>query len=122
FLIEPSHHDSGDRLPLEVWRRMVAEFAEAGVAWTENPGARDTLAALRATYEPLLNGLSHRLLLPLPGWMPEGKVVDHWARGHRGLIASRLVDGLTDRSAPKLVPAGRSGPLWRRLRRSLRED
>ncbi|MGI4945352.1 MAG: potassium channel family protein [Janthinobacterium lividum] len=122
FLIEPTRHDNEDRLPPEVWRRMMAEFAEAGVAWTENPGTRDTLAALRATYEPLLNGLSHRLLLPLPGWMPEGKVVDHWARGHRGLIASRLMDGLTDRSDPKLVPAGRGGPLWRRLRRSLRED
>ncbi|HEY0207011.1 MAG TPA: ion channel [Acetobacteraceae bacterium] len=122
FLIEPSRRDGSDRLPLEVWHRMVAEFAEAGLAWTDNPGARDTLTALRATYEPLLDGLSHRLLLPLPGWMPEGGVVDHWARGHRGLIASRLMDELTDRSNPKLVPAGRSGPLWRRLRQSLRED
>jgi len=56
---------------------MVAEFAEADLAWMEDPGARDILAALRATYEPLLDGLSRRLLLPLPGWMPAGKVVDH---------------------------------------------
>lgn len=46
---------------------MMAEFAEAGLTWTENPGARDTLAALRATYKPLLDGLSRRLLLPVPG-------------------------------------------------------
>ncbi len=122
FLIEPSRYDNKDRLPLEVWHRIMVEFAEAGVAWTDNPSTRDTLAALRATYEPLLDGLSRRLLLPLPGWMPEDRVVDHWARGHRGLIASRLIEGLTDRSDPKLVPAGRSGPLWRRLRQSLRED
>ena len=122
FRSEPSRHNSSDRLSPEAWDRMMAEFAEAGVAWTTDPGARDTLAALRATYEPLLDGLSRRLLLPLPGWMPEGKVVDHWARGHRGLIASRLMEGLSDRSASKLVPAARGGPLWRRLRRRLRDD
>jgi len=122
FRSEPSRYDGGDRLPPEVWERMVAEFAEAGLAWTEDPGARDTLAALRATYEPLLDGLSRKLLLSLPGWMPAGKVVDHWARGHRGLIASRLMEGLSDRSASRLVPATRGGPLWRRLRQRLRDD
>jgi len=122
FRSEPSRYDGNDRLPPEVWNRMMAEFAEAGLAWTEDPGARDTLAALRATYEPLLDGLSRRLLLSLPGWMPEGRVVDHWARGHRGLIASRLMEELSDRAAPRLVPATRGGPLWRRLRQRLRDD
>ncbi len=122
FQSEPSRYDGGDRLPPEVWDRMTAEFAEAGLAWTEDPGARDTLAALRATYEPLLDGLSRKLLLSLPGWMPEGEVVDHWARGHRGLIASRLMEGLSDRSAPKLAPAAKGRPLWRRLRQRLRAD
>ncbi len=122
FRSEPSRYDGSDRLPPEVWDRMVAEFAEAGLAWTEDPGARDTLAALRATYEPLLDGLSRRLLLSLPGWMPKGRVVDHWARGHRGLIASRLMEELSDRSAPRLVSAARGGPLWRRLKQRLRDD
>jgi len=122
FRSEPSRYDGGNRLPPEVWDRMVAEFAEAGLAWTEDPGARDTLAALRATYEPLLDGLSRKLLLSLPGWMPAGKVVDHWARGHRGLIASRLMEELSDRSAPRLVPATRGGPSWKRLRQRLRDD
>ncbi len=121
FRSEPSRYDGGDRLPPEVWDRMVAEFAEAGLAWTEDPGARDTLAALRATYEPLLDGLSRKLLLSLPGRMPAGKVVDHWARGHRGLIASRLMEELSDRSASRLVPATRGGPLWKRLRQRLRD-
>ena len=122
FRSAPSRYDGNDRLPPDVWDRMMAEFDEAGVAWTGDPGARDTLAALRATYEPLLDGLSRRLLLPMPGWMPQGEALDHWARGHRGLIAARLMQGLSDRSAAKLAPAAQGGPLWRRLRKRLRED
>ena len=121
FQSQPSR-DASDRLPSDIWDRMMTEFAEAGLMWTADPGARDTQAALRATYEPLLDGLSRRLLQPLPGWMPEDKVVDHWARGHRGLIASRLVESLSDRSAAKLDPAAKERRPWQRLRRRLRED
>jgi hypothetical protein len=62
-----------------VLRRGGAEL-EVGPA----PG--ETLAALRATYEPLLKGLSSYLLLPLPGWAADPAAGDHWERGPGGLI------------------------------------
>ncbi len=125
FGIEPSRYDGGDRLPTAVWDSLLAAFRENGLQWTEDAGARETLAALRATYEPLLDGLARKLLLPVPGWMPEGVVTDHWARGPRGLLASRLVAELSDRAAAKAaMPAHVQpvGPIWRRLRRRLSED
>lgn len=81
------------------------------------------LAALRATYEPLLDGLSQHLLLPLPGWLPDAEGSDQWARGHRGLIASRLVEELSARTGPA-VAEDDMGDLrpWRKLRRRLQAD
>ena len=125
FGVEPSRYDGQDRLPGETWDSLLAAFQEYGLEWTGDSGARETLAALRATYEPLLDGLARKLLLPVPGWMPVGVVTDHWARGPRGLIASRLMAELADRTVPKTAnqqgvrPAG---PLWRRLRRRLGDD
>ena len=125
FGVEPSRYDGGDRLPDAAWDSLLAAFQENGLEWTADPGARETLAALRATYEPLLDGLARKLLLPVPGWMPENVVTDHWARGPRGLIASRLMAELADRAAPR--SAGRrgvrpAGPLWRRLRQRLDDN
>ncbi|HEX3126636.1 MAG TPA: hypothetical protein VH394_04845, partial [Thermoanaerobaculia bacterium] len=60
---------------------------QAGVRWTPATNADEILAALRATYEPLLDGLAKALLLPLPGWIATEEA-DHWQRGHRGRIAS----------------------------------
>jgi hypothetical protein len=64
---------------------------------TSAANAEETLAALRATYEPLLDGLAMALLLPLPSWIASEEA-DHWQRGHRGLIASRLAEELSSRS------------------------
>lgn len=54
---------------------------------------------MRATYEPLLEGLAAYLLLPLPGWMAEDADRDHWERGPRGTLARRLVDELMQSGA-----------------------
>jgi hypothetical protein len=70
---------------------------QAGLRWTSAANAEETLAALRATYEPLLDGPAMALLVPLPGWIATEKA-DHWQRGHRGLIANRLVEELSRRS------------------------
>jgi hypothetical protein len=53
----------------------------------------------------LLDGLASALLLKLPPWIASEDAADHWQRGHRGLIASRLIEQLSDRSnvAPRLT-------------------
>jgi len=111
--IGPSRWDGNDRLPPEAFDQMLASFAEAGVEWAPDEDGAAVLAALRATYEPLLDGLSLRLLTPLPGWIPTDAATDHWERGHRGMLARRLVKELADPREEN--PAVRRG-LWRRLR------
>ncbi len=100
FDIRPSRYDGGDRLTHDDYLRMEAIFAEAGLNWNGGPHTEETLAALRATYEPLLDGLASALLLPLPTWIATDDAADHWQHGHRGLIASRLIEQLSDRTNP----------------------
>ncbi len=121
FQIEPSRFDGGDRLPTEAYARMEAAFAEAGLAWEGGADAQSTLLALRATYEPLIDGLARHLLLNLAGWVPDKDAADHSERGHRGLLARRLVEQLADRSLPAEASAAESHATpWRKLRRRLR--
>ena len=122
--VKPSPYSGGDRLPHEDYRRMEAAFAAAGIGWQGGDDAEEVLHALRATYEPLLDGLATRLLLPLPPWLPADDQIDHWEGGHRGLIASRLVAQLA-RPGPSPVLTGPSGGrdrLGRRLRQLLKPD
>ncbi len=118
FVIPPTPFDGGDRLGPEIYARLEAEFAEAELGWTGGEATRETLAALRATYEPLLEGLSRHLLLPLPGWIADRDAKDHWEHGHRGIITRRLLDELSDRNGSTPVVEG-SG--WRRLRTRLKD-
>ena len=59
----------------------------------DEPG--ETLAALRATYEPLLAGLGTFPLVPLPGWLPHDDVDDHWSSGHRGTLTRACIEDLS---------------------------
>jgi hypothetical protein len=128
FQVAPSHYAGSDRLSHDTYLRMEAALAEVGLDWAGGPEAEATLAALRATYEPLLDGLAAYLLIPVPGWVPESDAADHWERGHRGLIAARLVEQLADRGSagsPPVrapVPASDDVTLWRRVRARLRPD
>lgn len=118
FQIRPSRYEGADRLPPASYDRMVAALADAGVAWEGGADGPRVLLALRATYEPLLDGIARHLLLELPGWLPDEGSADHWQTGHRGTLARRLIEQLTDRTAP---PAGPAPPdLWRAVRRRLR--
>jgi hypothetical protein len=58
FRISPSRYDGGDRLPHAEYLRMEAIFSKAGLNWNGGAETEETLAALRATYEPLLDGLA----------------------------------------------------------------
>jgi hypothetical protein len=92
----PSRYEGRDRLDDGVYDRLTGMFAASGVGWGGPERARETLALLRATYEPLLDGLAaHLLLRPLPGWVPDKGATDHWERGHRGMIARTLVEELS---------------------------
>ncbi|MDQ2802573.1 MAG: potassium channel family protein [Pseudomonadota bacterium] len=124
FGLAPSRYTGGNRLPHAAYLRLEAAFAEAGLTWNGGPEAEAMLAALRATYEPLLDGLASHLLLPLHGWIPDAAAADHWQRGPRGLIARRLIEQLASRTGARrpLPDLTGEGALWRRLRRKLRAD
>ena len=58
FRVSPSRYAGGDRLPGDEYSRMVTILLEAGIRWNDSANVEETLAALRATYEPLLDGLA----------------------------------------------------------------
>ncbi len=120
FHIQPSRYDGGDRLDPAAFAWLLAVLEEAGVGWAGGPQGEETLAALRATYEPLLDGLSRYLLLPLPGWTAGEDDADHWERGPRGLIASRLIEQLSIRGGAS--QAEDDPARWRRLLSRFRAD
>ena len=114
FHVQPSRYDGGNRLDGAAYAKLMAVFEQSGVGWTGGPQAEETLAALRATYEPLLDGLCRYLLLPLPGWTAGEDDADHWERGPRGLIASHLIEQLSSRGGT--AQAGQFATArWRRL-------
>jgi hypothetical protein len=119
FRIRPSRYAGADRLTDAAYAQMEAAFAEAGLNWTAGDDAKAALHALRGTYEPLLDGLSKHLLLVLPEWMPQAGAADHWERGHRGMLARRLIQQLTDQAATAPGEARAGVPLWQNLRRRL---
>ncbi len=123
FGAAPSRYDGGDRLTRDGYLAMEASFAEAGLEWAGGPETEATLATLRATYEPLLDGLARYLMHPLPMLVPDERNSDHWDRGHRGLIARRLVEELSSRSSSTAtsVNGSRAGG-WRTVRQRLTRD
>jgi hypothetical protein len=121
FGVPPSRYTGGDRLAHEVFLQLELELAEAGFKWN-TPDAEELLAALRATYEPLLDALASYLLLPLQGWSAGDTARDHWVRGPRGTLAQRLVDELSE---PMAIGGSPDHPIdedtrWRRLRSRLK--
>ena len=122
FNVKPSRYTGGDRLPHEAFLEMERAFARVSLPWKAGPETEEVLAALRATYEPMMDGLASHLLLPLQGWTAKERLVDHWASGPRGLMAQRLIEELASRALPPdpVVETGRPSRLWRRVRVRLR--
>jgi hypothetical protein len=117
--VAPSRYSGGDRLDHPAFLRLEQSLIDAGFSW-ETSEAEELLGALRATYEPLLDGLAAYLLLPLPGWMAKDADRDHWERGPRGTLARRLVDELMQTGAI-IESESDTGSRWRRLRSRLRD-
>jgi len=92
-----------DRLPPAALERLRAAAERAGVpncgaaAWGAE--AQERLRELRQMYEPYVAGLSQRLLLPLPPWIPEGEPHYNWhttAWQHELEPGAELVDERDD--------------------------
>ena len=124
FGVAPSRYTGGNRLSHAKYREMEKAFAASGLVWSEGEETEEILAGLRATYEPLLDGLASKLLLPLQGWIAEHDATEHWASGPRGLIAEQLVEQLSQidptMQGALLADSGEEA-LWRRLRARLRD-
>jgi hypothetical protein len=82
---------------LKVDRLPPADIASVRALLTEFTTCKCTEAGdqklheLRAMYEPYLNGLSQRLLMPLPSWGVGAKFVENWKRSAWDRISSTSV-------------------------------
>lgn len=102
-----------DRLPEAEYAKLITLLENVGLRWNGGAESNETLSAVRATYEPLARGLAAHLLIPLPAWAAEENASDHWERGPRGVVARRLIDGLSSGSIPAGAPATRRSLLDR---------
>jgi hypothetical protein len=85
-------HPAKDRLPPEdvtEVRNLLVECHAAGKC-SESEDVK--LRELRKMYEPYLNGLSSRLLMPLPSWGVGAQFVENWKRSAWGRISSAPAD------------------------------
>ena len=118
--VSTNRTSEGSRLSHEDFERLLTCFEEADLRWNGGPEAEQTLAAIRATYEPACEALGDYLLIPLPGWIPADNTPDHWDRGPRGIIARRLLDGLADGSIS--VPGTRRRSIIGKIRDQVRPE
>jgi hypothetical protein len=72
-----SPHDP-ERLTDENLKSLRTDLAKHGVALSLGADATERLAELRLLYEPYLQALSRRLLMPLPSWVPSEHKKDNW--------------------------------------------
>jgi len=79
-----------DRLPPEDAAKVRNLLVECRATDSNKCGEEGDkkLAELRAMYEPYLNGLSARLLMPLPTWGVGSQVLENWKRSAWGRISS----------------------------------
>jgi hypothetical protein len=93
-----------DRLSPQKWSALLDVVARAGLKLNDGEAVEQRLRELRGMYEPFVNALSIRFLMPLPPVLPEGEPVDNWqtsawmrrTRGFRQLAAVDAVDDHED--------------------------
>ncbi len=78
-----------DRLPVADLGKLRTLLTATGIPLRSSVEGDQTLDHLRQMYEPYLNTLSDRLLMPLPPWTL-AKPMDNWRARFRNLSASRL--------------------------------
>ncbi len=76
----PPLYPDRDRLPETDRRRLWASLRDAGWRMREDEASMARLGELRDMYEPYVNALASRLLMPLPTWLPADGARDNWQR------------------------------------------
>lgn len=79
---------AADRLPPEEVSQVRDLLVKCGASQSCTDAGDLKLKELREMYEPYLNGLSLRLLMPLPSWGVGSKFVENWKRSAWGRISS----------------------------------
>lgn len=74
----PPRGSYAERLPAAEMEKLRALLTQAGVPLRDGGEADRKLAGLRRQYEPYVAALSHRLLIPLPPWLPPPDAHDDW--------------------------------------------
>ena len=77
-----------DRLPPKDVAEVRNLLVECGATHNHTDAGDRKLKELREMYEPYLNGLSLRLLMPIPSWGVGTKFVENWKRSAWGKISS----------------------------------
>lgn len=81
-----------DRLPPEDISKVRDLLVECGASKKCGEAGDLKLAELREMYESYLNGMSLRLLMPLPSWGVGAQFVENWKRSAWGRISSNSSD------------------------------
>ncbi|MGH9680381.1 MAG: potassium channel family protein [Candidatus Acidiferrales bacterium] len=81
-------HAAPDRLPSADLEEVRALLIKCGGSPNCSEAGDLKLTRLREMYEPYLNGLSRRLLMPIPSWGAGSKYVENWKRSAWGTISS----------------------------------
>ena len=71
-------HAEQERLPTEEFERLRSYLAAHRLDLAGGKDAERRLKAVRAQYEPYLQGLGDRLLMPLPPWLSDPAARDNW--------------------------------------------
>ena len=86
-------HPSFDRLPPDDALEVRSLFVRCSGSKSCSEAGDLKLKELREMYEPYLNGLSLRLLMPIPSWGAGAKFVENWKRSAWGKISSGQSSG-----------------------------
>jgi hypothetical protein len=84
----PASQPAKDRLPPKEVVQVRNLLVECRASSKCGESGDKKLAELREMYEPYLNGLSLRLLMPLPSWGVGHHFVENWKRSAWGKISS----------------------------------
>jgi hypothetical protein len=90
-----------DRLPLKDVAQVRNLLLECRPSSKCGDSGDKKLFTLREMYEPYLNGLSSRLLMPLPSWGVGQRSVENWKRSAWGRISSGSADSGDTTSEPR---------------------
>lgn len=88
----PASKPEHDRLPPKDVAQVRNLLVECRASSKCGEAGDKKLSELREMYEPYLNGLSLRLLMPLPTWGVGHRFVENWKRSAWGKISSGPVD------------------------------